>query len=93
LSKPKTHDLEVFDLISHKLYLSPHAVRILLLFDRQNASEMVYNETNTYKDAQQIDIQKMTICRPQIHLKETGIITDIVRLAPLKCWHITTVIL
>ena len=40
---------------------------------------MVYDETNTCKGAKQSDVQKMTMYRPQNHLKETGSLKDIQR--------------
>jgi len=39
------------------------------LFGRQNAWRMVYVEANTFKDAKQLDVQKMTIYCPQNHFK------------------------
>jgi len=46
------------------------------LFHRQKALGIVYDETNTCEDANQLDVQKMTSYRPRNHLKETGSLKD-----------------
>ena len=46
------------------------------LFDRPKALGMVYDETNTCKGEQQVDVQKMTIYRPQNHFKGTESLKD-----------------
>jgi len=48
----------------------------VLLFDRQKALGMVYEESNTFKDAKQLDVQEMIIYRPQHQLKETNNFQD-----------------
>ena len=68
-----------------------------MFFDWQKALGMVYFETNTRTDAKQLDIQKMTIYRPQTRFKETGSLKDRQRsvwpykgLAHKSCYFMTS---
>jgi len=54
---------------------------------------MVYGKTNTStcKDEKQLDVQNLTMYRPQKNSKDT-VRTNNVQVDPLKCWFIKAVI-
>jgi len=79
MAKPKTHaPINKKSLLYYVIHCIIFKIRRskVLLFDRQKALGMVYEESNTFKDAKQLDVQEMIIYRPQHQLKETNNFQD-----------------
>ena len=68
-----TLGLEVFAFISHIIFISTVRRSKFSFFDRQKAFGTVYDNTNAYNDAKQLDVKNMTIYGRKNHIMKLGV--------------------